>query len=75
MHFCRLLPGKECIEGLCDLMISTDDPKLLDICLSGLSNFLMDGETEKKEGNSNVYAEMVEKHPEGFQSIQKDSKG
>ncbi|XP_058741233.1 importin subunit alpha-4-like [Vicia villosa] len=58
----RYLPQLEvigCVRGLFNLMTFTNEPKLLDVCLNGLSNFLIHGNMLRKKSTINVYAEDI----------------
>ncbi|XP_058775780.1 importin subunit alpha-2-like [Vicia villosa] len=53
----RHLPQLEvthCIRGLFTVMIFTSDTKLLDVCLNGISNFLIHGDMLRKKSTANV---------------------
>ncbi|CAI8587612.1 unnamed protein product [Vicia faba] len=49
----------ECVKGLCNLLSFTSDPKLLDVCLNGLNNFLIQGNMLRKKSTANVYAKTI----------------
>ncbi|KAL5100541.1 hypothetical protein RYX36_004868 [Vicia faba] len=49
----------ECVKGLCNLLSFTSDPKLLDVCLNGLNNFLIQGDMLRKKSTANIYAETI----------------
>lgn len=54
--------GQGCIKPICDLLICPD-PRIVAVCLEGLENILIVGETEKVLGNrgdANLYAQMVD---------------